>query len=100
MTAFAEAGVCASQVYETHDLFSDPHLQARGFIEELEHAELGPIRLLGWPARMSESSVPMKAAPLLGEHTQEVLSGDLGLSDAALADLRALGAIGGETTTA
>ena len=100
MTAFAEAGVCASQVYETHDLFSDPHLQARGFIEELEHAELGPIRLLGWPARMSESSVPMKAAPLLGEHTQEVLSGDLGLSDAALADLRALGAIGGETTAA
>lgn len=96
MHAFAEAGVCASQVYETHDLFSDPHLRERGFVHDLEHPEHGPIRLLGWPARMSESSVPMKAAPLLGEHTDEVLSQDLGLREKGLTSLRECGAIGRE----
>jgi formyl-CoA transferase len=94
MTAMAEAGVCASQVYETHDLFSDPHLQARGFIHDVEHADHGHVRLLGWPARMSKSKVPITAAPRLGEHTGEVLRDDLGLSDEALIALRAGGAIG------
>ena len=94
MAALAEEGVCASQVFETHDLFTDPHLQARGFIEQLSHAEHGDIRLLGWPARMSKSSVPMQAAPLLGEHTDKVLGEDLGLPQDAIDDLRANGAIG------
>ena len=96
MQAFAEAGICASQVYETHELFSDPHLVERGFVHELEHPEHGNIRLLGWPARMSASSVPIAAAPLLGEHTEEVLAEDLGLDAAALEGLREQGAIGQE----
>ena len=94
MEAFAEAGVCASQVYETHELFSDPHLVERGFVHELDHPEHGEVRVLGWPARMSRSSVPIEAAPLLGEHTDEVLAEDLGLDAAALARLRERGAIG------
>ena len=94
MSALAEEGVCASQVFETHDLFTDPHLQARGFIEQLSHAEHGDIRLLGWPARMSKSRVAMQAAPLLGEHTDNVLGEDLGLAQDAIDDLRADGAIG------
>ena len=94
MSALAEEGVCASQVFETHDLFTDPHLQARGFIEQLSHAEHGDIRLLGWPARMSKSSVAMQAAPLLGEHTDKVLAEDLGLRQDTIDDLRANGAIG------
>ena len=96
MEAFAEAGVCASQVYETHELFSDPHLVERGFVHELEHPEHGRVRVLGWPARMSASSVPIEAAPLLGEHTDEVLARDLGLDADALERLRERGAIGGE----
>jgi len=95
MTALAEAGVCASQVYETHDLFNDPHLNARGFVHEIEHPDHGPIRLLGWPARMSKSHVPITAAPRLGEHTDEVLADDLGLTDGELITLRNQGTIGG-----
>ncbi len=96
MHAFAEAGVCASQVFETHELFSDPHLVERGFVHELDHAEHGRVRVLGWPARMSGSSVGISPAPLLGEHTDEVLAEDLGLDAATLERLREGGAIGQE----
>ena len=97
MTALAEAGVCASQVYETHDLFTDPHLLARDFVQTVQHAEHGDVRLLRWPAQMSKSKVEMKAAPLLGEHTDEVLGQDLGLSRADIDALRTTGAIGLES---
>ena len=96
MTALSDAGVCASQVYETSDLFTDPHLNERGFIHELHHPDHGDIRLLGWPARMSESRVDIQPAPLLGEHTDEVLARDLGLDRAAITSLRDGGAIGRE----
>ena len=94
MHDLAEAGVCASQVYETHDLFSDPHLRARGFIQELEHPDHGAIRLLGWPARLSRSKVPMQVAPRLGEHTADVLSADLGLTASEVEALREAGVVG------
>ena len=96
MTELAEAGVCASQVYETSDLFTDPHLNERDFIHDLHHPDHGDIRLLGWPARMSESRVELQPAPLLGEHTDEVLAQDLGLDRAAITSLRDGGAIGRE----
>ena len=99
MQALAEEGVCASQVFETHDLFTDPHLLARGFIHEVQHAEHGDVRLLGWPARMSKSAVPIRAAPLLGEHTDQVLVEDLGLRQEAIDGLRERGAIGSEGAT-
>ncbi len=96
MQIFAESGICASQVYETNDLFTDPHLQERGFIHELEHADHGNIKLLGWPARMSKSEVAIEAAPLLGQHTDQVLAQELGLSQQDIDELREDGAIGRE----
>ena len=96
MTELAEAGVCASQIYETSDLFDDPHLVERDFIHDLAHPEHGDIRLLGWPARMSASSVEIEPAPLLGQHTDNVLEEDLGLTAEEIASLRDRGAIGNE----
>ncbi len=98
MSALADEGVCASQVYETKELFTDPHLLERDFVHEVEHAVHGKVRLLGWPARMSKSRVDIEAAPLLGEHTDEVLAEDLGLSVEALSKLRSEGSIGREMT--
>ncbi|MCZ6889748.1 MAG: CoA transferase, partial [Gammaproteobacteria bacterium] len=48
MEVLAERGVCASYVYQTNELFDDPHLVERGFVHELTHDDHGPIRLLGW----------------------------------------------------
>ena len=71
-------------------------LRLRGFVHEVHDAEHGDVRLLGWPARMSKSAVPIRAAPLLGEHTDQVLVEDLGLGQEAIDGLRERGAIGSE----
>ena len=93
MSRSLDAGVPCSAIYDTADLFSDPHLQARGFVEHVEHPVEGDVTLLGQPFRLSESKVATRAAPQLGEHTDEVLRAELGLDEQALAGLRESGAI-------
>ncbi|GIS69834.1 MAG: CoA transferase [Gammaproteobacteria bacterium] len=68
-------------------LYNNAHLVERGFIHEIEHPRLGAVKLLGWPVRMSESSVEIDAAPSLGQHSNEVLNDDLGLTQKELDDL-------------
>jgi len=94
MAALAEAGIPCGAVLDTAELHNDPHLVARGFVHEVDIPGHGPAKLLGWPARMSASSVPIVVAPELGAHTGEVLGQELGLDDAAIAALRAEGVIG------
>ena len=93
MRILCEGGVAASAIYNTLEVMNDPHLRARGFIEEIEHPAQGAVTLMRSPIRMSKSNVPLKAAPLLGAHTDEVLSAELGLTEDALRDLRTDGAI-------
>jgi formyl-CoA transferase len=96
MKTFCEAGVPCSFVFDTKDLFNDPHLIERGFIHEVEHETLGKINLLGFPLRLSESKVEIKASPLLGKHTAEVLAQDLGLSEDEINGLHERGVVGFE----
>ena len=88
MRILGEAGVPCSAVLDTHDLYHDPHLRERGFIEKVEHRDLGEVPLLGFPSRMSESHVDFERAPYLGEHTAEVLEQDLDLDADAIQALR------------
>ncbi|MEE2784470.1 MAG: CoA transferase [Pseudomonadota bacterium] len=81
MRELAEAGVPASAVLDTKDLYNNPHLLERGFVHRVDHEVHGEIKLLGWPARMSESKVPIKGSPRLGAHSREVLREDLSLAD-------------------
>ncbi len=94
MKLLADGGVPASAVFDSVDLFKDRHLNERGFIHEVEHEAHGQIRLLGWPAQLSDSKVEISAASLLGKHTDEVIAEDLDLSAADIADLRAQGLLG------
>ncbi len=94
MEQLGEAGVPAGAVLDTHDLFNNPHFEERGFIHELDHPEHGKIRLLGWAPRLSRSHVPMRRAPLLGEHTGQVLGDDLGLGATEMQALEAAGIVG------
>ncbi len=80
------AGVPAGLVSTSKDLLEDdPQLRARTHWRSLEHAEMGRTTYGAAPIRLSETPGTLDhAAPLLGEHTREVLSGELGLSDAEL----------------
>ena len=93
MRELAEGGVPASAVLDTSDLYNNAHLVERGFVHEVEHPRLGAVKLLGWPVRMSESSVEIDAAPSLGQHSNEVLNDDLGLTQKELDDLSEQGVI-------
>ena len=95
MEYLGAAGVPASAVLDTYDLFHNPHFEERGFVHDLEHPEHGDIRLLGWAPRMSRSDVPIQRAPLLGEHTREVLLDDLGLEGPKYAEFETAGILGG-----
>ena len=93
MEELAEAGVPCSAVLDTLDLWNDPHLRARGLIETVEHPVYETVELMRSPIRISGNEVPLRAAPLLGAHTDEVLRGDLGLNDATIEGLREAGEI-------
>ena len=88
MRILGEAGVPCSAVLDTRDLYHDPHLKGRGFIERVEHRDLGEVPLLGFPSRMSESKVALERAPYLGEHTDQVLEQDLALGSDEIQKLR------------
>ncbi len=94
MRILSEGGVPASAVFDSVDLFHDKHMIERGFVHEVDHPTRGKLRLLGMPARMSESHVDVTPAAALGEHTDEVIAADLGLSDTEVAELRDRGVFG------
>jgi formyl-CoA transferase len=99
MKELAGGGVPASAVFDTKDLFNDPHLNARGFIHRFPgKADAGDISLLGWPARMSESEVALELAPHLGANTAEVLHAELGLSAEEIEHLTTEGVLGSGPT--
>lgn len=93
MRILCEGGVAASAIYDTIEVMEDPHLRARGFVQTVQHPASGQVTLMGSPLRMSESSVPIRPAPLLGADTDEVLASELRLAATELEDLRAGGAI-------
>jgi benzylsuccinate CoA-transferase BbsF subunit len=87
------AGVAAAVCATSRDLIEDPHLAGRGFFIELEHPEVGRLKHAGIPWRMSETACSVRcAAPLLGQHTDEVL-GEIGYGAGEVAELRAQGAL-------
>ncbi len=75
------------------DLIDDPHLRAREIIHESEHPHAGPFTSVGWPAPVRGQPFDIfQPAPLLGEHTEEILSG-LGRGRAEIDSLREEGVI-------
>ena len=84
METLQNAGVPAGAVFDTQELMNDPHLRQRGMFAEVEHPTRGKFAIPGWPVKMSESRVPVKTAPLLGQHTAELLSEWLGMSAAEI----------------
>ncbi|SRR5579875_794706 len=92
--ALQRAGVPAAIASTNKDLFEDPHLNQRGFFVEKEHPEVGVRKHLGPPWRMSRTpSGVERAAPILGQDTDDVLTTVLGYTAAEVAKLREAGAL-------
>ncbi|MFL5697353.1 MAG: CaiB/BaiF CoA transferase family protein [Ktedonobacteraceae bacterium] len=74
LTQLRAAGIPCGPINTVSQVFSDPHLQARGFIWECEHPTAGTIKLSGSPIRLSETPTRLyKAPPLLGEDNDTLL---------------------------
>ena len=86
--------VPAGKIYDVADLAADEHVLARGDICTVEDPIIGPVRQQAPFPRMLGTTPPTPTgAPLVGEHTDEVLSSAVGLSTAELDGLKADGII-------
>ena len=86
---FEQHGLPCGPINTYAQVFADPQVQARGLVVETEHPTLGRIRSLGTPVKMSVTPpLAGRPAPLLGEHTREVLV-ELGYDEASIAALGA-----------
>jgi len=89
-----QAGVPCGSVRDLHEVFSDPQIAARGMTVPMTHPTAGPIRVLGSPLKLSDTPATQRTPPpTLGQHTEIVLQQDLGLTAAAIQELRAGGVI-------
>jgi len=70
-----------ARVNDYAQALADPQVAHRGLVREVEHPVSGKIRLVGPPWRMSETQSDVKAPPLLGQHTSEVLHDWLGITE-------------------
>ena len=94
VAALDAAGVPAGAVRGLHEVLTQEQILARRMVESVVHPVAGEIRLLGVPVKLSETPGNIRTPPpTLGEHTDCVLTRDLGLSTARVAELREEGVI-------
>ena len=90
----SRAGVPCGPVNDVEQVFADPQVRHRGLRVEVEHPVSGTLPLLASPLRLSETPVDYRLAPpLLGEHTDAVLSELLGMGPGEIEQLRQAGVI-------
>jgi len=94
MRTLQAAGIPAGVVHSSRSLMEeDEQLRHRQYWQRLDHPELGQATYTSPPFRMDHERVELTRPPLIGEHTDEVLSGVLGYHAARIASLRASGTI-------
>jgi crotonobetainyl-CoA:carnitine CoA-transferase CaiB-like acyl-CoA transferase len=86
---FGAANVPCGPINNYKEVLENPQVRHRGLRVEMSHPLAGTTPGVASPMRFSETPVSYGAPPLLGEHTREVLSGVLGMSDAELDRLAA-----------
>jgi formyl-CoA transferase len=80
-------------VMDTSDLIADEHLKYREMIVDVPHPERGSFTTVGCPLKLSDSPVEITASPLLGQHTEDILSQVLGYASDDIKKLREEGVV-------
>ena len=88
MAILGAVNVPGGAVFDTKELRDDPHLRKRGMFVTVKHPTRGDFTMPGWPVKMSKTNVPVVAAPLLGQHTEEVFGEMLGYTPEQVARLK------------
>jgi len=93
---FSVGDVPCGPVLKVSQALGQPHTAAREMLVTVEHPVLGTIPMVGRPIKFpGAAQAPLRPPPLLGEHTREILCGELGYSESELAALYASGAVQG-----
>src|ERR1700757_3400276 len=87
MAQLSAVGVPAGAVLDTQELIDEPSFYERGILQQMTHGERRMV-MPTWPVRFDGVPTKVEPAPLLGEHTTEVLSDWLGLDAAVVEQLR------------
>lgn len=89
IAAFDAQSVPYSMIYSVKDIMKDPHYAARGSIATVDNPRIGQLKMQAAFPIMSETPAPpLRPAPTLGEHTDEVLSELLGIAGDQITELR------------
>ncbi|MBV8653398.1 MAG: CoA transferase, partial [Alphaproteobacteria bacterium] len=89
-------GIAAGAALKVGELFSDPHLTARRYLERVRHPVVGDKPHPGPGFRIAGATVGTRLhAPLFDSATDEILASVLGKSASEIASLRRSGVIGG-----
>ncbi len=92
--ALVAVSVPVAPILQIDEAIEDPHVKARGAIVEVEHKTAGKVRMPGFPLKMSATPGTIRlAAPLLGEHSAEVLKEMLGYTNEQIQELRKAGVV-------
>ena len=84
------AGVPCGPINSVAEALTNPHTLARDMVRRVKHPTVGDLKMVGIPFRFSGTPGAIRRAPpLLGQHTEEVLGAELGLSAERIAQLRA-----------
>ena len=83
------AGIPCGKINSVAEALDDAQTAARRMIETVEHPAAGALKMLGIPFKFSATACSVRRPPpTLGQHSEEILSGELGLDDKAIAELR------------
>ncbi|PIC79207.1 carnitine dehydratase [Sporosarcina sp. P18a] len=74
MEIFDQVAACVTPVLSFDEVLDNPQVKARGMIQEIEDPEIGPVKHIASPIKLSRTPAKIQSsAPLLGEHTAALL---------------------------
>jgi formyl-CoA transferase len=94
MDLLNEHDIPCGPILSMKEILEEPSLRKTGTVVEVDHPKRGKYLSVGNPIKLSDSPAEVRRSPLLGEHTEEILRGVLGYSEADLGRVKSSGAIG------